>query len=154
MTISGPWDISTIKDQFPDLDFGVAPLPYKNEPASNIGGENAVVFTGTKNADLAWKWLKHLTSVDNSVALAEAVGGYPANIKGAEIAATKMGPEHTIFIEALKSTRDRPAIPQWIQNNDEIIAPALESALTGKSTPQQALTGAGEKATALVGWDG
>ncbi|GGK45441.1 ABC transporter substrate-binding protein [Planomonospora parontospora subsp. parontospora] len=154
MTISGPWDISTIRDQFPDLDFGVAPLPYKNEPASNIGGENAVVFTGTKNADLAWKWLKHLTAPDSSVALAEAVGGYPANIEGAGIAAAKMGPEHAVFIEALKATRARPAVPQWIQINDEIIAPALESALTGKVAPRQALSEAGAKARTLLGWNG
>ncbi|MEV4090154.1 sugar ABC transporter substrate-binding protein, partial [Nonomuraea fuscirosea] len=56
MTISGPWDVPTIREQFPDLDFGVAPLPYKSEPAGNIGGEDSVVFSAGPNADLAWKW--------------------------------------------------------------------------------------------------
>ncbi|MFD1543162.1 ABC transporter substrate-binding protein [Nonomuraea guangzhouensis] len=151
MTISGPWDVPTIHEQFPDLDFGVAPLPYKSEPAGNIGGEDSVVFSTSKNADLAWKWLAFLTDAQNNGAIADAFGGFPVNLKAQVVAA---GPEQAAFLEQLKVAHARPAVPQWIQVNDEIIAPALESALTGKATAQQALTDAAGKTRSLLGWTG
>ncbi|WP_405147209.1 ABC transporter substrate-binding protein [Sphaerisporangium sp. NBC_01403] len=154
MMISGPWDVANIKDQFPDLEFNVAPLPYKTEPAGNIGGENAVVFTKGKNADLAWKWLAYLTNADNNTKLAQALGGFPTNIAAAERDAATFGTEQAAFLEQLKVAHSRPPVPQWIQINDEIIAPAIESALSGKATAQQALTGAADKTRALLGWTG
>ncbi|MER6949874.1 ABC transporter substrate-binding protein [Nonomuraea sp. NPDC000554] len=151
MTISGPWDVPTIHEQFPDLDFGVAPLPYKTEPAGNIGGEDSVVFSTSKNADLAWKWLAFLTDAQHNGPLADALGGFPVNLKAQAVAG---GPEQAAFLEQLKVAHARPAVPQWIQVNDEIIAPALESALTGKATAQQALTDAAAKTRSLLGWNG
>ncbi|WP_433519503.1 ABC transporter substrate-binding protein [Nonomuraea sp. CA-143628] len=151
MTISGPWDVPTIHEQFPDLDFGVAPLPYKTEPAGNIGGEDSVVFSSSKNADLAWKWLAFLASETSNGAVADAFGGFPVHLKAQVVAG---GPEQAAFLEQLKVAHARPAVPQWIQVNDEIIAPAIESALTGKVTAQQALTDAAAKTRTLLGWNG
>ncbi|GAA4587636.1 sugar ABC transporter substrate-binding protein [Planotetraspora phitsanulokensis] len=153
MMISGPWDVSTIKDQFPDLDFNVAPLPYKTEPAGNIGGENGVVFSTSKNAALAWKFLQYITSDANNAKFADAFGGYPTNVKAAEQTAATIEPQQAAFLEQLKVAHARPAVPQWIQVNDEIIAPALEKALSGKATAQQALTEAADKTRSLLGWN-
>lgn len=151
MTISGPWDVPTIHEQFPDLDFGVAPLPYKSEPAGNIGGEDSVVFSTSKNQDLAWKWLAFLADAANNGAVADAFGGFPVHLKAQVVAG---GPEQAAFLDQLKVAHARPAVPQWIQVNDEIIAPAIESALTGKTTAQQALTDAAGKTRSLLGWNG
>jgi multiple sugar transport system substrate-binding protein len=153
MMISGPWDVANIKDQFPDLDFSVAPLPYKTEPAGNIGGENGVVFSTSKNGALAWKFLQYITSDANNAKFADAFGGYPTNIKAAEQTAATIEPQQAAFLEQLKVAHARPAVPQWIQVNDEIIAPALEKALSGKATAQQALTEAADKTRSLLGWN-
>ncbi|WP_169807556.1 ABC transporter substrate-binding protein [Herbidospora mongoliensis] len=153
MMISGPWDVATIKDQFPDLDFNVAPLPYKTTPAGNIGGENAVVFSKGKNEALAWKWLQHLTNSTNNTTLAQALGGFPVNKVAADRDAATFGEQQQAFLEQLKVAQARPALPQWIQINDEIIAPALESALSGKMTAQESLTDAAGKTRALLGWN-
>ncbi|MEV4076331.1 ABC transporter substrate-binding protein [Nonomuraea fuscirosea] len=151
MTISGPWDVPTIREQFPDLDFGVAPLPYKSEPAGNIGGEDSVVFSAGPNADLAWKWLAFLAGAEHNGAVADAFGGFPVHLKARVVAG---GPEQAAFLDQLKVAHARPAVPQWIQVNDEIIAPAIESALTGKATAQQALSDAAGKTRSLLGWNG
>jgi ABC-type glycerol-3-phosphate transport system substrate-binding protein len=151
MTISGPWDVPTIHEQFPDIDFGVAPLPYKTEPAGNIGGEDSIVFSSSKNADLAWKWLAFLANETNNGGVADAFGGFPVNLKAQVVAG---GPEQAAFLQQLKVAHARPAVPQWIQVNDEIIAPAIESALTGKATPRQALSDAATKTRSLLGWNG
>lgn len=151
MTISGPWDVPTIREQFPDLDFGVAPLPYKSEPAGNIGGEDSVVFSASPNADLAWKWLAFLDGAEHNGAVADAFGGFPVHLKARVVAG---GPEQAAFLDQLKVAHARPAVPQWIQVNDEIIAPAIESALTGKATAQQALSDAAGRTRSLLGWNG
>jgi ABC-type glycerol-3-phosphate transport system substrate-binding protein len=151
MEISGPYDVPTIRTDFPDLDFGVAPLPYKTEPAGNIGGENNIVFTTSPNADLAWKWVAFLANAQNNGVVADAFGGFPGNLKAQVVAG---GPEQAAFLAQLKVAHARPAVPQWIQVNDEIIAPALESALTGKDTAQKSLTDAAAKTRALLGWNG
>lgn len=154
MMISGPWDVATIKADFPDLEFSTAPLPYKTEPSGNIGGENAVVFSKGKNAELAWKWLTFLTNAQNNTTLAQALGGFPTNIEAAERDAATFGPDQAAFLEQLKVAQARPALPEWIQINDEIIAPAIEAALSGKVTSQQALTEAADKTRALLKWNG
>ncbi|GAA4069314.1 ABC transporter substrate-binding protein [Nonomuraea soli] len=150
MMISGPWDVPTIREQFPELDFSVAPLPYKTEPAGNIGGENAVVYKTSPNQDLAWKWLTFITNETNNGPLADALGGFPVHTKATAVGS---GPEHEAFLAQLKVAHARPAVPEWIQINDEIIAPAIESALLGKMTAQEALTDAANKTRSLLGWN-
>jgi len=152
MTISGPWDVAAITEQFPDLQFGVAPLPWRDQPAGNIGGENLVVFKNTKRADLAWKWLAVLTNAENNAAIAKVLGGFATNLAAADAAKAGANEFYAVFLEQLKVARARPTVPQWIQINDEIIAPALELALAGKATPQQALSDAAAKARALRSW--
>jgi multiple sugar transport system substrate-binding protein len=153
MTITGPWDVTAIKDQFPDLSFGVAPLPYRDKPASNIGGENLVVFKHTAKADLAWKWLTLLTSKEHNAAVAQGLGGFATNIAAADAAkSAAQDPSYSVFLEQLAVAQARPTVPQWIQINDEIIAPALDRALAGKQTPQQALSQAAGNARSLLSW--
>jgi ABC-type glycerol-3-phosphate transport system substrate-binding protein len=152
MMISGPWDVTSIKDQFPDLQFGVAPLPYRDKQAGNIGGENLVVFKHTKKADLAWKWLSLLTNAGNNAEVAKSLGGFATNVAAANAATAGEDPSYAVFVKQLAVAQARPAVPQWIQVNDEIIAPALDRALAGKVTPEQALTDAAAKTRSLLGW--
>ncbi|MFC5800138.1 sugar ABC transporter substrate-binding protein [Streptomyces formicae] len=152
MTFTGPWDVAAFKDKFPDLDFGVAPLPVKNTPAGNIGGENSVVFKGAKDSELAWKWLEYLTDTEHNGALANALSGFPANQKAADKAALSADPSYRVFVEQLAVAQARPAVPEWIQINDDFVAVALDEAFRGKATPQAALTEGADKARALLKW--
>lgn len=152
MTISGPWDVSAIEDQFPDLPYAVAPLPRRDRQASNIGGENVVVFAGAGNAGLAWKWLAFLTSAQNNAAVAKALGGFATNRAAAAAAKAGEDPSYAVFLEQLAVAVPRPTVPEWIQINDEIIAPALDRALAGKTAPAQSLSDAAAKTRALLSW--
>ena len=154
MTISGPWDVTAIHDQFPDLPFGVAPLPYRDRPASNIGGENLVVFKHSAKTALAWKWLALLIGREHNTAVAQALGGFPTNIAAAEAAKSAAGqdPSYAVFLAQLAVAQPRPAVPQWIQINDEVVAPALDRALTGGQPAQQTLRQAAGSARNLLGW--
>ncbi len=64
MLVSGPWEISDFKQNFPDLHWGAALLPMGVRNGSNIGGEDLVVYKAAKHQALAWEWLKYLTGKD------------------------------------------------------------------------------------------
>lgn len=64
MFINGPWTAYDYGQSAPDLNFGVAPLPYRHGyPRKNmIGGTAVGISSTTKNPDAAWRVLKFLIS--------------------------------------------------------------------------------------------
>jgi ABC-type glycerol-3-phosphate transport system substrate-binding protein len=63
MVIHGSWMISNYEKRIRDFDWGVTYLPRGLHAATNIGGENLVVFRTPRTA-AAVKLLKYLTSAD------------------------------------------------------------------------------------------
>lgn len=58
MFVGGPWMVSAIQTEAPNMKWGVATLPVDKKAASVLGGENLGITAKTKNADLAWKFLQ------------------------------------------------------------------------------------------------
>jgi multiple sugar transport system substrate-binding protein len=57
---SGGFAIAALKNNFPDLDFGIAPLPgvEEGQASSFVGGDVIAVPVGAKNADIALDFIK------------------------------------------------------------------------------------------------
>jgi multiple sugar transport system substrate-binding protein len=71
MMISGPWEIGSIKKDYPDLDYGVAMVPHLAgvEPLTLTAGTGLAIPKGSKLVkDIVWELMKRLTSVDVEVA--------------------------------------------------------------------------------------
>src|SRR5262249_21748454 len=116
-------------------------------------GENLVVFKRSAKSALAWKWLSLITSKEHNAAVAQGLGGFASNIAAAEAAkAAAQDPSYSVFLQQLSVAQARPTVPQWIQINDEIVAPALDRALAGKQTAQQSLSQAAASARSLLTW--
>ncbi len=64
MFINGPWAVYDYAQTAPDLNFGVAPLPYREGyPRVNYAGGPAVgISVDSKHPDAAWKVIKFLVS--------------------------------------------------------------------------------------------
>ena len=65
MMINGPWNVSVVKSDNPDLDFGVTYIPKSEtgEYATCLGGENLCI-TSTADVDAAWEFLSWFCSKD------------------------------------------------------------------------------------------
>jgi ABC-type glycerol-3-phosphate transport system substrate-binding protein len=152
MMFSGPWEVLAIRQQFPQLDFGVAPLPRKNVAASNIGGDNGVVFRKARNPDAAWKWLRFLSDATHNAEFSNITGNFPTNRKAAQAAKINTDPAFKVFVDQLETAQARPTVPEWIQINDEYLAKAIEEGVDGGRSPADALADAAARARKLLGW--
>ena len=63
MMVNGPWQVPTMREQAPDLNWDVTLLPKDAEYASCLGGENFGVIDGD-NVDAALDFLQFATSKD------------------------------------------------------------------------------------------
>ncbi|GAA3104664.1 ABC transporter substrate-binding protein [Pseudonocardia yunnanensis] len=73
MDVSGEWFMPTILQQSPNMDFGVAPIPYPDgEPqysgTGSVGGNPLVVLKGTQDADAAWNLIDWLATTGQEIA--------------------------------------------------------------------------------------
>jgi multiple sugar transport system substrate-binding protein len=153
MMITGPWELQGLRENWPDLNWGVALIPKKTVYGSNIGGDNAVVYESSENKAVAWAWLKFLTDYDPNVLLSlDVMGNFPINLAAAEGDWLAGDAELAVFMEQMKYAQARPTVADWLKINDEVVAAAIEEALENGGDPATALQDAGETAKEILGW--
>ncbi|CAM3604701.1 ABC transporter substrate-binding protein [Marinicrinis lubricantis] len=82
MTIDGEWLPTFIKQYAPDLNYGIAPIPYdeSNPELKNAGNVTTSVFyipDGVKNPDASWQFLKWLIEPEQMAEFTAALGNLP-----------------------------------------------------------------------------
>lgn len=82
MAIDGEWLPTFIKQFAPDLNYGIAPIPYdeNNPELKNSGNVTTSVFyipKGVKNPDASWKFLKWITEPEQMAEFTAAIGNLP-----------------------------------------------------------------------------
>jgi multiple sugar transport system substrate-binding protein len=126
-----------------------APLPAGPgfPPAPTFGGAGFAVVKSSRARKAAGKFLDFISSPETVAFLYERGGVQPALKAFYE---THPDPRQRALFEALQSTQPRPAIPQYAQASD-ILQRHVSSALTGQSTPAEALRRAARETRTLLG---
>lgn len=150
--ISGPWDVESLKTDFPDLDFGVAPIPALagHESLSSIGGENLVVYENSAKQDLAYQFVEYLTSAEGNAVMAGVTGNFAANVEAAETLGYVDDPFLSAFAQQLGVAVARPTLTDWLKVNDEIIGSALDGILVSGADPGSTLQAAQDNANQVL----
>ncbi|GIQ61857.1 ABC transporter substrate-binding protein [Paenibacillus cisolokensis] len=136
-----------IKKYAPDLDFGVAPIPYTKQPATWSAGFDYEIVNNhdDKRAAAAWELLKYLTSPEVQKKIHQVSGSLVSNMKAAKAPEFMADPvwemivgqmEHSRFIEYI------PASPSWHAELDQVVQSVLNSGVD----PQKALQDAQKNA--------
>lgn len=148
MMINGTWQIPTMREEVPDLNWGVAPIPQDAVQASGLGGENYAVIAGGNEA-AAIAFLKYATSKEQCVYLMNAMGYISSD---STIAETQFeGDEvYQVFVEEMKYAKARGPLPEWPDISDAISL-AFNKVITGDSTPEDAAAEAQGKIDAILG---
>jgi len=148
MIIDGPWMVDIYKGNYPDFAVNFAPIPTGPDgtTSSVVGGEDIVIFEGTKNADAAMKWVAYLLSEESQLMMAE-VGVIPtlATLVGNE----KLPEYFDVFLKQLETAQARVPHPAW-SDMDGAINNAFQRMLRGDQTPSEALDQAAEEINALL----
>jgi ABC-type glycerol-3-phosphate transport system substrate-binding protein len=131
-------DIENLGVGFPNLSFSVQMIPPVSEGGtsySNIGGENLVVFENCKNKDNAVKFIEFLMNENSQKEISKISGNFSTVKKFATV--DESDPYYDMkqtVISQLETACPRPAVPAWIDINDNYLGTALETILDDGAT--------------------
>jgi multiple sugar transport system substrate-binding protein len=127
MTIDGEWLPTFIKQYAPNLNYGIAPIPYdENQPQyANAGNINTSVFyipKGAKHADQAWEFLKWFVQKENMVKFTAKLGNLPTLNSALDDSAYANVPGFKEFLDYAKgkNMHSFPALPFMNEYQAEI----------------------------------
>jgi multiple sugar transport system substrate-binding protein len=145
--LEGPWMPGIFANQFPDLEYELAPVPAGPAgSASVVGGEDIVVFEQTQNKEAALAFTRFMVSEEAQLAMGK-VGQMPV-LKS--LASHPDLPEfYGVFQEQLATAKARTPVPAW-PKIDETISNAVLKALRGDASIQEALDEAATQVDALL----
>lgn len=148
MMVNGPWNIERLLGENPDLNFGIAEIPRDTEFASALGGENiAVVKDG--NVEGAFDFITWLLEPERIEEFSAETGVFPPRKDVLENSDFWNQDEHLSgFVPIMEYAEPRGPSPEW-PTISEAIQIAVQEALTGEKTPEEALQGAAEKVEQL-----
>jgi len=142
MQLNGPWNLPALRST-KGLDFGVAYMPRKTAsmpPVSALGGEVWTVPASTPaKQQAAWNLIKWMQNPAYITKLDSLLSYLPA-YKPANQTMTERDPVLKVFGDILPTSKARAAVlgPKYPKAS-EAIYQAIQSALSGSQTPQQAL---------------
>jgi ABC-type glycerol-3-phosphate transport system substrate-binding protein len=134
----------------PNLDYGVTFLPHPpggEEHSSWIGGWCMAVPKGAANTREAWDFIRWMCATrDGTKAVGEATGLFPGYRTSPYLAEVRERKHYDRFLQILEECKhQRPVMPVQARFMREM-ARAVDAAVYGKATPQEALA----KATATT----
>lgn len=147
MMINGPWQIATMRQEAPDLNFNVTMIPMDSQYASVIGGENYAVIQGG-NEEGALKFLEYATQPEQVTFMMNTMGYISAD---KAIAATQFADDPVMkkFTEQLEYAQPRGPLAEWPDVSDAISL-AFNQVMTGTAEPAAAAAAAQETIDAIV----
>ena len=135
MMINGTWQIPTMREEVPDMNWSVAQIPQDKQQASGLGGENYAVIAGG-NEDAAVDFLKYATSKDTCLYMMDAMGYISAD-KTLAKDQFKGDETYQVFVDELQYANARGPLPEWPSVSDAISL-AFNEVITGTSTSEDA----------------
>lgn len=136
MMINSATYVSILRDENPELNWGVALLPKAEERATFLSAENLTIGEGSGDADAAWKLIEHLQKPDVLADYLPARNKLPARD---DVPGTTDDPIRAVFAEQLKYA--------WAPQGDlathadealTILQESLQATVSGSSSPQEA----------------
>lgn len=137
----------SLQEQAPEMADKIEPfLINGTQPGMFFGGTLATVSANSDNQDAALALAQYLSSADASLAANEQRGNVPAMTELLESEYVQSNPLVQYAMENLDVAQREGGPAQWIEIREDF-APAIESALLGEKTAQEALDDLAASAT-------
>ena len=150
MFTSGPWTVASLKEAS-ELEgkWAVAPLPKGKEEASVLGGMDLIVLEQSKHKEEAAKFLNFWMQDEIQLDWAKSLSLLPVKKSLYQDPFFQNDPLMQAFAKQLEVARSRPTIPQ-AGEIDDLFGQAVQAALSGAKSPQQALDDAAREAAKIL----
>ncbi|MFA7626321.1 MAG: extracellular solute-binding protein [Candidatus Kapaibacterium sp.] len=151
--LSGGWLIEKIKNENPNLNYGVSLVPGTgdSEGISFGGGEYLAINANSGNKELAEELIKFLTDGKNSIRFCKAVieAGFPADKQYYQDDFYNSQEERLVFAKQLEKARMTPIHPKWL-DIETIIEDAAVETMYGKASAAESLNAAQLKVLEII----
>jgi len=134
---------------------GLAPLPYKTTRSTLLSGTDVAIMARAtpEQQAAAWKYIRFITGTTGTTRWSLKTFYMPVRRSALDSTLMRVylrdNPEHKAGLDSLEFARTEPSMAEWQEIRD-IIQEAVELAVLGKATPQQALDQAAAKANRLL----
>ncbi|MER9331045.1 sugar ABC transporter substrate-binding protein [Mesorhizobium sp. M0488] len=151
MMITAPFLSNQIKDEAPNLKYGVAAIPAGPTGARGTYGvtDSIIMFKNSKNKDEAWKLLDFLFTTEQRAKFTQGEGFLPVNKEEAKMDYYVNNADLAAFTALLPDARFAPVIPGW-EEIAQITSDAMQKIYLGSVAPETGLKEAAAKANAVL----
>ena len=150
MILSGPWLRGQMKEEAPDIDYGIAGIPADVTQATYGVTDSIVMFADSEVKDEAWKFLSEAAFSDKWRNEFTQKEGFLTVFKSvAEDPHFADDPELKAFTDMLEYARFAPLIANWQEVADSTKA-ALQQIYTGDAEVEPAMQAAAEKINGIL----
>lgn len=140
MILNGPWAVESLKRT--GIDFGVGLIPAGPVgTATNVGGNNLVVFRSTKRPELASEFLRFVASEETQRMWASRLGQIPVNVKAGDAITSEEHPYLAVFVAQMQTAIPRPQVMGYPEI-ENLMNPEMQAALDGTKSVEAALNSA------------
>ena len=115
MMITAPFLSNQIKEEAPDLQYGVTAIPAGPTGDRGTYGvtDSIILFENSQNKETAWKFLDYIFTTDKRVEFDENEGFLPVNAEEAKMPMFAENADLKAFAELLPDARFAPVIAGW-----------------------------------------
>lgn len=139
MVITGPFLSNQLKEQAPDLNYGLAAVPSGTTTATYGVTDSIVMFENSEVKDEAWAFLDFLFTTDQRVKFDEAEGFLPVNREEAANPMFADNADLKVFTDLLAGAHFAPLVAGWEEIADATITD-LQATYLGQMQPDEALS--------------
>jgi multiple sugar transport system substrate-binding protein len=149
MMVNGPWMIPSLTNDFADVQWEIAAIPKHTDFTSILGGENYGISLGSQNVEAAWEYIAWTQELDNYKQFLQEAGMFPSREDAAEDPYWAEDPVLSVFLEGVRVARPRAYGANYLEISNAV-QDAMQGAISGESTVQEALDAAAEIITPLL----
>jgi multiple sugar transport system substrate-binding protein len=151
MVITAPFLSKQIKEEAPNLKYGVATIPAG--PTGKRGTyavtDSIIMFKNSRNKAEAWKFLDYLFQTELRAKFTQGEGFLPVNKEVAKMDYYVKDPDLQAFTALLPDARFAPLIAGW-EEIAQITSDALQKIYLGQGEADAILKEAAAKANAVL----
>ncbi len=150
MFTSGPWTVASLKEAT-DIEgkWSIAPLPEGKEAASVLGGMDLILLQQSEQKEEAARFLNFWMQDEIQLDWAKSLSLLPVKKSLYADPFFQTDPLMQAFAATLEVARSRPTIPQ-AGEVDDLFGQAIQAALSGAKSPQEALDEAAQQAAEIL----
>jgi multiple sugar transport system substrate-binding protein len=151
MMMTAPFLSNQIKEEAPNLKYGVAAIPAGPTGDRGTYGvtDSIILFKNSQNKDEAWKFLDFLFTTEQRAKFTQGEGFLPVNKEEAKMDYYVNNADLKEFTALLPDARFAPVIPGW-EEVAQITSDAIQKIYLGEGAPDAVLKEAAGKADAIL----